>query len=231
MGISGCSVAKDQANIIILNDDFASVKYAAKWGRNIFDNCRKFVQFQLTVNVSCIFIVILSGTTLGKSPFSVFQLLWINLVMDVLAAIALATEAPHPTELRKERIKQKDRIITPFMKRTILSQVAYQAFVMVILLYLGPIFFGIEYDMISEKLMDGVDPTNRLVHYTFLFHTFVLMNLFNMFNCRKLSSPADPELNVFERLHHNWWFLLILFVEFNIQFAMVGGHKVLDPIV
>jgi len=71
MGQDGCSVAKDHADIIILNDNFATVVTAVRWGRNIFDNCRKFVQFQLTCNISCLFIVILGGTFLGNSPFSI----------------------------------------------------------------------------------------------------------------------------------------------------------------
>lgn len=103
---SGCAVAKDATDIIFLDDNFSSIFNAVKWGRNIFENCRKFIMFQLTVNLSCIFIVLLSCLTIGSSPFTVVQLLWINLVMDVLAAIALSTESPHPTQLRKDRIKK-----------------------------------------------------------------------------------------------------------------------------
>ena len=65
---------------------------------------RKFIQFQMTVNVACIIFVVSTSLILGHSPFSVMQLLWINLIMDVLAAIAFATENPHPYEIRKERI-------------------------------------------------------------------------------------------------------------------------------
>ena len=97
MGEDGCAAAKDHADIILTDDNFTSVVNAIRWGRNIQDNTRKFIQFQMTVNISCLTIVILSVITLGFSPFSVFQLLWINLVMDVLAAIAFATEHPHPT--------------------------------------------------------------------------------------------------------------------------------------
>jgi len=71
MGQDGCAVAKEHADIIIRDDNFASVVNAVRWGRNIFDNCRKFVQFQMTVNVSCLFIVIVAGTFLGRSPFSI----------------------------------------------------------------------------------------------------------------------------------------------------------------
>lgn len=100
MGISGCEVAKDASDMIILDDNFNSVFRAVQWGRNIIDNIRKFIQFQLSVNIVCIVITFLGGATLGNPTFSVIQLLWINMIMDTLAAISLATEPPHPTELK-----------------------------------------------------------------------------------------------------------------------------------
>lgn len=234
MGNAGCAVAKDNSDIIILDDNYASIMSAAKWGRNLFDNCRKFVQFQMTVNISCIIFVIIGGTTLGKSPFTVFQLLWINLIMDVLAAIALASETPHPTQLRKERIKKKDKIITPFMKRTIMSQVIYQLVVMLTMLYFGEMMFNfcdkIEdtdvneecyYDMVNDALT--ADGGARMRHYSFLFQCFVLMNVFNTFNCRKLPSHEDPEYNVFSRLHTNIWFIIVVAAEFVIQWFFATG--------
>lgn len=107
MGRNGCAVAQASSDIIITDDDYTSTKNALKWGRNLYDNIRKFVQFQMTVNITCLVFVIFCGVTVGHSPFTVFQLLWINLIMDVLAAIALATEAPHPTKLKKEKIRPK----------------------------------------------------------------------------------------------------------------------------
>jgi len=174
MGVSGCAVAKDHADIVLLDDNFASIFNACRWGRNIFDNIRKFIQFQVTVNLSCLLVVIIGGATLGKSPFSILQLLWINLVMDVLAAIALATEAPHPTQLRKERISRKDSIVTPLMWRAITSQLLYQGLVMLILLYFGPSMFGIKYNLVKTPLyattLTGSSvATYRLQHYTLLF--------------------------------------------------------------
>jgi len=225
MGQDGCSVAKDHADIIITNDNFSSVVNAVRWGRNIFDNCRKFVQFQLTVNISCLFIVILGGTFLGRSPFSVIQLLWINIVMDVMAAIALSTEAPHETKLRAERIKKNDKILTPYMWRAISSQFLYQAIVMLVLLFAGPSMFGIGHNLITTPYYNADEDktaTYALMHHTFLFQTFMMMNLFNMWNCRKLESEKETEFNVFEGFHRNWWFTIVFFVEVNIQFFMVG---------
>jgi len=223
MGQDGCSVAKDHADIIILNDNFSSVVNAVRWGRNIFDNCRKFVQFQMTVNLSCLFIVIVGGTFLGSSPFSIIQLLWINLVMDVLAAIALSTEAPHPTKLRAERIKKSDKVLTPYMWRAVTSQAAYQALVMLVLLFAGPSMFGIGYNLIKTPLYnaDGT-PSYHLQHNTLMFQTFMMMNLFNMFNCRVLESKGEPQWNVLDGIWRNWWFLIIWFAELNMQIFMVG---------
>jgi len=129
--------------------------------------------------------------------------------MDALAAVALATEAPHPTELGKP-IDPEDQAsqILPTMWRQIYTQVIYQFVTLCILLYAGPTMFDIRYNLIGDKKMITVDgvATARKQHYTLLFHTFILMNVFNMFNCRVIGSEMDKELNVFRRLHHNWFF-------------------------
>jgi len=143
--------------------------------------------------------------------------------MDVMAAIALATEAPHPTKLRAERIRKTDKVLTPLMWRAVTSQVLYQAIVMLVLLFAGPSMFGIGYNLIKTPLYntDGV-PTYRLQHNTLMFQTFMMMNLFNMFNCRMLGTENEPMFNVFDRIWTNWWFLIVFLAEFNMQFFMVG---------
>lgn len=128
----------------------------------------------MTVNLSCILIVFIGSATLGSSPFTVVQLLWINLIMDILAAIALATENPHPTELRKDRVKKTDNFVLPIMWRSIYSQVVYQTLVMTILLYFGPMMFGIDYNLMNTPYYttsaDGSNvATYRLQHLTLLF--------------------------------------------------------------
>ena len=96
---SGCQVAKDSSDLVILDNDFASIHRSIKWGRAIFDNVRKFIQFQLTINISLCSIVLITGATLGQSPFKVIHLLWANLVMDILGAIAIGTEPPKKEEV------------------------------------------------------------------------------------------------------------------------------------
>ena len=224
MGIGGCQVAKEASDIVLLDDNFASVFRACQWGRNIYDNVRKFIQYQMTVNISCLFIVILGGLTLGAAPFNVIQMLWMNMVMDTLAAIALATEPPNPEDLNQQRIKKHDRVVLNVMWRTILGQCLYQILVLTILLYAGPAMFGITYNMVnapyyaitssSSSNSDFYNvATNRLIHYSFMFQTFMFMNIFNTFNCRKLQ---PKEFNIFSSFFNNFLFLIIIAAEFVI---------------
>lgn len=94
MGVSGKEIAKQTADIILLDDNFDSIVKAVKWGRNIYDNIRRFLQFQLTVNVSAVTTAFLGCFVLGESPLTAVQLLWVNLIMDTFASLALATEPP-----------------------------------------------------------------------------------------------------------------------------------------
>ena len=174
-GEDGCSAAKDHADVILMDDNFFTVITSIRWGRNIQDNVRKFVQFQMTVNFSCMIFVLSTTLILGHSPFSVVQLLWINLVMDVLAAIAFATEHP-PQQIRSDRIKKDDKIITKPMMRAILSQGIYQLLIMYILLFAGPFMYSvgdcpdgqtcnITYNLYKEELQVGDNlPTYRKLH-------------------------------------------------------------------
>lgn len=130
---SGCQVAKDNSDLVILDNDFASIYRAIKWGQAIFNNVRKFIQFQMTINIVLCLFVFIHGATLGQSPFNVIQLLWANLIMDILGAIAICTEPPGrekqlssagDTEVMA-RVSRKDKIITLGMWRTILVQAAW----------------------------------------------------------------------------------------------------------
>lgn len=170
MGQDGCSAAKDAADIILTQDDFHTIVAAIRWGRNMQENVRKFVQYQITVNISCLVFVISTSCILAHPPFNVVQLLWINLIMDVLAAIAFATENPHPTDIRKERVHRKDPILIPTMWRTILSQSVYQLLAMFIILYAGPAAGGFEYNFYSTELTNPNGSSSyRELHQTFMF--------------------------------------------------------------
>lgn len=92
MGIAGTEVAKEASGIILLDDNFSSIVTAIKWGRNIFECIRKFLQFQITVNIVAVFMAFMGGVILRESPLTSIQMLWVNLIMDTLASLALATE-------------------------------------------------------------------------------------------------------------------------------------------
>ena len=130
MGIAGTEVAKEASDIILLDDNFSTIVNAIMWGRNIYSSVRKFLQFQLTVNVVAIFIAFIGGVVLGESPLTTVQLLWVNLIMDTFAALALATEPPKPELLEDAPHGRDDNIVTSVMWRNVIGQSVYQIFIL-----------------------------------------------------------------------------------------------------
>jgi Ca2+-transporting ATPase len=132
---SGCEVAKDNSDLIIMDNDFYSIYRSIKWGKAIYVNIRKFIQFQLTINIVICFITVIGGCTIGRTPLNIIQMLWVNLIMDVLGAIALGTESPGNENI--SRISRKEGIINAIMWRQILCMALYQIIVMLIFMYFG----------------------------------------------------------------------------------------------
>ena len=99
MGITGTDIAKGASDIILLDDNFTSIIVALKYGRNVYDSVRKFLQFQLSVNITAMAIVFFGSCILSDSPLNAVQMLWVNLVMDTFGALALATEQPYDSIL------------------------------------------------------------------------------------------------------------------------------------
>jgi Ca2+ transporting ATPase len=146
MGITGTEVAKEASDIILLDDNFASIVTAVKWGRNIYTNVRKFLQFQLTVNCVAMFIVFLGGVVVSDPPLTSVQMLWVNLIMDTCAALALATEPPSDDLLDQPPYSRNELIVTPVMWRNIVGQAIFQASTLVVFLFGGKQIFGFEYE-------------------------------------------------------------------------------------
>ena len=96
MGIAGTDVAKEASDSILTDDNFASIVKAVMWGRNVYDSIAKFLQFQLTVNVVAVVVAFIGSCAIQDSPLKAVQMLWVNLIMDTLASLALATELPTP---------------------------------------------------------------------------------------------------------------------------------------
>ncbi len=115
MGISGTDIAKQAADIIILDDNFATIVQSVKWGRNIYDNIRKFIQFQLTVNICACLLVFIAACIGKETPLSAIQMLWVNLIMDSLGSLALATEPPHENLLNRKPYPKTEYIINNLM--------------------------------------------------------------------------------------------------------------------
>ncbi|CAI9781213.1 unnamed protein product [Fraxinus pennsylvanica] len=121
MGIQGTEVAKESLDIVILDDDFASVATVFKWGRCVYNNIQKFIQFQLTVNVAALVINFIAAVSAGDVPLTTVQLLWVNLIMDTMGALALATERPTDELMHKPSVGRTEPLITKIMWRNLLA--------------------------------------------------------------------------------------------------------------
>ncbi|XP_057987929.1 calcium-transporting ATPase 8, plasma membrane-type isoform X2 [Hevea brasiliensis] len=122
MGIQGTEVAKENSDIIILDDNFASVVKVVRWGRSVYANIQKFIQFQLTVNVAALIINVVAAVSSGDVPLNAVQLLWVNLIMDTLGALALATEPPTDHLMHRPPVGRREPLITNIMWRNLLIQ-------------------------------------------------------------------------------------------------------------
>jgi Ca2+ transporting ATPase len=198
----GTQIAKDAANIILLDDNFASIVTAAKWGRNVYDSIQKFMQFQLTVNIAILALsLIRTFAAVKETPLSIMQMLWLNLIMDSLAAVALASEPPTEAQLKRPPVNKSMSIITWQMFCNMTGQAAYQVIVISWILF-NPEQIP-DHDM-EDKDSDG-DYKEGLYtyHYTIIFNTFVLMQLFNEYNSRMLLG----EWNIFGNIQNNRLFI------------------------
>jgi len=142
---SGTQVAHAASDIIIQDDNFASIVKACSWGRNVYDNIRRFLQFQLSVNCVALFSCLIGSLVFQKSPLAAIQLLWVNLIMDSLASLALATETPKPELLQRPPYRKKEYIISQRMVKHILGQAIFQSIVILVVLFGGSGFITEEF--------------------------------------------------------------------------------------
>ena len=137
---TGTQVAHQASDIIIQDDNFASIVKACKWGRNVYDNIRRFLQFQLTVNVVALITSFIGSSIILYSPLAAIQLLWVNLIMDSLASLALATETPKDDLLHRPPYRKREYIISQKMVKHILGMSIFQSIILFVLLFVGPKF-------------------------------------------------------------------------------------------
>ncbi|KAL0339697.1 UNVERIFIED_CONTAM: Calcium-transporting ATPase 4, plasma membrane-type [Sesamum radiatum] len=182
MGIAGTEVAKESADVIVLDDNFAN-------------NCKccKMGTFCLTVNIVALMINFISACASGSAPLTAVQLLWVNLIMDTLGALALATEPPHDGLMQRPPVGRTESFITRTMWRNIIGQSIYQLAVLLVLNFVGKQILGLR----------GSDATAVL--NTFIFNTFVFCQVFNEINSRDIE-----KINIFRGMFGNWIFTGII---------------------
>merc|ERR1719499_159944 len=167
MGISGTDVAKRACDIVVMDDNFASIVKTVMWGRSVYDNIRKFVQFQLTVNVVALSLALVAAFLKDSiaTPLTPVQLLWVNLIMDTLAALALSTEKPTLDLLDRYPYRPDSALISRLMWRFIFGHVFYQLIVLLILLTQAKPWFG------NEDTEENIDADGRNTkHLCFFFN-------------------------------------------------------------
>uniref|UniRef100_A0A8C6ZF62 Calcium-transporting ATPase n=1 Tax=Nothoprocta perdicaria TaxID=30464 RepID=A0A8C6ZF62_NOTPE len=215
MGIAGTDVAKEASDIILTDDNFTSIVKAVMWGRNVYDSISKFLQFQLTVNVVAVIVAFTGACITQDSPLKAVQMLWVNLIMDTLASLALATEPPTEALLLRKPYGRNKPLISRTMMKNILGHAFYQLVVVFTLLFAGEKIFDID----SGRNAPLHAPPSE--HYTIVFNTFVMMQLFNEINARKIHG----ERNVFEGIFNNAIFCTIVLGTFVVQIIIVqfGG--------
>ncbi|XP_060619159.2 plasma membrane calcium-transporting ATPase 3 isoform X6 [Anolis sagrei] len=215
MGIAGTDVAKEASDIILTDDNFSSIVKAVMWGRNVYDSISKFLQFQLTVNVVAVIVAFTGACITQDSPLKAVQMLWVNLIMDTFASLALATEPPTEALLLRKPYGRNKPLISRTMMKNILGHAVYQLIIIFTLLFVGEVFFDID----SGRNAPLHSPPSE--HYTIIFNTFVMMQLFNEINARKIHG----ERNVFDGIFGNPIFCSIVLGTFGIQIVIVqfGG--------
>ena len=138
--IDGTDISKDASDIVILDNNFSSIVTAIIYGRSIYENIRKFLQFQLTVNFCACFLVFICSCIGNETPLTSIQMLWVNLIMDSLGSLALATEPPYEELLHRYPNKKNESIINSTMWKHILSQSIFELILLVLIYIYGPGF-------------------------------------------------------------------------------------------
>ncbi|KAF2108051.1 hypothetical protein BDV96DRAFT_556884 [Lophiotrema nucula] len=203
MGIAGTEVAKEASAIILMDDNFASILTALMWGRAVNDAVQKFLQFQITVNITAMIVAFVTAIEDPdmRSVLTAVQLLWINLFMDSLAALSLSTDAPTEEILDRPPTPRSASIISITMWKMIIGQAIFQVAATFILHFAGPEFLGYPED---ERR-------------SIIFNMFVWLQIFNQYNNRRL----DNKFNIFINIHKNYYFIGLNVVMVGCQIVIV----------
>ncbi len=197
MGISGTEVSKEASDIVLLDDSFATIVKAVEWGRNIYENFKRFISFQLTVNLASVVVVFVSILLGLKAPFTALELLWVNIIMDGPPALTLGLEPNYDDLMKREPTKRGDSIIS----KTMMTRICLTG------IYISIVFLA---QYVFNFLRVPAEQES-----TVLFTMFVLFQLFNAFNCRELHSES-----IFPHLMKNKLMLLIVGCTFILQICI-----------
>lgn len=228
MGLGGTEVAREASDIILMTDEFPAIVNAIKWGRTVASSIKKFIQFQLTVNITAVLLTFVSAVSSqeGTSVLTAVQLLWVNLIMDTLAALALATDKPDESFLQRKPAGRTAPLIAVSTWKMILSQACMQLTVTFILHYAGAkLFFG-----------SGPITNHQQAQISSLtFNAFVWLQIFKLFVTRKLDEAdgiktvrariTRNNLDFSQHLFRNWYFITIVVIiaGFQVIIMYFGG--------
>lgn len=222
MGMKGTEVAKEASDIILTDDNFGSIVRAVHWGRTLYENLQKFLQFQLTVNLSALGIAFISpivGTLFPNAGFSiqpltVLQYLWINLIMDTLAAIAFGLEPPRTDAMRQKPRSSKE----PFLTKTMLTNI----------IVMGSYFIGLLLVVQATDLLglnayeSSVSPQKfALMKASLVFNAYVFFQIFQMFNARSVMPGRSAFTNITKS--RSFFYVMGFVVLMQIALIQFGG--------
>jgi len=208
---SGTEVAKEASEIVILDDNFASIREAVLYGRTIFNSIRKFIVFQLTVNAAAVFISVLMPLIGRDVPLNIVQILWINLIMDTLAALALGGEPALPRYLKAAPRKRQGRLINRYMLTSVITSAVWISIIGLLLL-----------NSAGFQAFLGFDPGNRSLIATAFFTFFIFSTVFNSLNAR------TDSMNLLEHISENRLFFAVMSVIAVTQVLMTQSGSYSD---
>ncbi len=194
MGITGTEVSKEASDIVLLDDSFSTIVKAVHWGRGIYENFQRFIQFQLTVNLSSVLVILISILTGLKSPFTALQILWVNIVMDGPPALTLGLEPIRDDLMKRQPISRNANIVTGGM----LSRIIFNGIFISVIFMLQTYF----------NILGGTKEQQPAI----LFTLFVIFQLLNAFNSRELSDQS-----ILKHFSKNKLMLLVFGVTFLLQ--------------
>ncbi len=202
MGIAGTEVAREASDIILLDDSFASITSAVWWGRSLYENIQRFVLFQLTINFCACILIFIAPLSGYPDPFTIVQILWINIIMDTLAAFALCSEAPHSGLMKHKPVPQNADIVSPFMWLSIIVTGSF-------LIIAGML-------QIATGFLGGSTPAEI---NTVFFAAFVIAAVWNGINCRALDGKMPP----FFKGNPTFFVIMASIVAIQIIIVQIGG--------